>query len=176
MIGPVLANIFSNPTAANLTQNTVSRVAMETGLKSIGRPGFILIDKDISPQTKKYAATKEFLYQATCLAVYLLVIPPIFKNGSFALGKKLLFKNSKEFAHFDKFKDFKKILGDKAELAKYPLVRGTVELGSYIGSILGLAVLAPEVSHKTIHPLMRLIGMEKKPEKQAKEEKVDVKA
>lgn len=202
MIGAI-ANALTNSTLVNVTQNTAARVSIETTLKSIGRPGFILIDNDIPPETKKYAATKEFLYQAICLAVYLAVIPPIFKSGSFKLGKKLYgkthpefakFKNAKEYLDYHKYanrnlndrkaslskiKSEDKFLHDglKEDLLnnenpeKYSLMKGCIEAGTFIGSILGLAILAPEISHYTIHPIMRVLGMEKK-----KEDNLDVKA
>ena len=47
---------------------------------------------------------------------------------------------------------------------KYPLIKGTIELGSLIGSVFGLAILAPQISHYTIHPMLRMLGMEKKEE------------
>ena len=203
MIGSI-ANTLSNPALVNLTQNTAARVSIETGLKSVGRPGFILIDKDIPPETKKYAATKEFLYQAICLAVYLAVIPPIFKSGSFKLGKKMFgnthpefakFKNSKEYLDYhklatknlnerktsiSKMKDQDKFMHDglKEQLLnnenpeKYSLIKGCIEAGTFIGSILGLAILAPEISHYTIHPIMKAFGLEHKKENK----NIDVKA
>lgn len=189
-----IANGLSNSTLANIAQNTTASVSIETTLKSIGRPGFILIDNDISPDTKKYAAAKEFLYQATCLAIYLALITPVFKKGAFALAKKHIFKNKPEFAKFkdaNEYLDYynlasKNILNRRATLIKdhsrnkfmhdglreeltknktpekYPLIKGTVELGSLIGSVLGLAILAPQISHHTIHPMLKLLGMEKK--------------
>ena len=54
---------LSNSNFVNLTQNTAQRVSIETTLKAVGRPGFILIDEDIDPKTNKYAATKEFFYR-----------------------------------------------------------------------------------------------------------------
>ena len=198
-----LANGLSNSTLANIAQNTTASVSIETTLKSIGRPGFILIDNEISPATKKYAAAKEFLYQATCLAIYLALITPVFKKGAFALGKKIFkdapefakFKGASEFLDYHNFasksktnrranliKDYAKNkfrhdrlrdeLWSKDKPEKYPLIKGTVELGSLIGSVLGLAILAPQISHYTIHPMLRALGLEKK----QKTEKIDTKA
>ena len=189
-----IANGLSNSTLANIAQNTTASVSIETTLKSIGRPGFILIDNDISPDTKKYAAAKEFLYQATCLAIYLALITPVFKKGAFALAKKHIFKNKPEFAKFkdaNEYLDYynlasKNILNRRATLIKdhsrnkfmhdglreqltknktpekYPLIKGTVDLGSLIGCGLGVPILAPQMSHHTIHPMLKLLGMEKK--------------
>ncbi len=188
-----IANGLSNSTLANITQNTAARVSIETTLKSIGRPGFILIDNDISEDTKKYASAKEFLYQAICLVVYLAVIPPIFKNSSYKLGKKYFgkthpefykFKNMSEYLQYYKYasknlnerkesltkiKPDNKFMQDvlredllsKEKPEKYNLIKGTVEAGTFIGSIIGLAILAPQISHHMIHPIMRFFNFEK---------------
>ena len=88
MIGAIKSALTSSQ-LASIAQNTTQSVAIETTLKSIGRPGFILIDKDIDSDTKQYAAAKEFLYQATCLAVYMALIVPVFKKGGFKIAKEL---------------------------------------------------------------------------------------
>ena len=188
-----IVNTLSNSTLFNLTQNTAARVTIETTLKSIGRPGFILIDNDIDMKTKRYAATKEFFYQAICLCVYLALIPPIFKAGSFKLGKKLFGKEHPEFNKFkgmneylDYHKFAKKIYNDRvASLSKvksnnkfmhdglredlltnkepetYDLIKGTIEAGTFAGSIIGLAILAPQISHELVHPIMNFLHLDK---------------
>lgn len=205
MINGIINALTSN-TMVNLAQNTTARVATETTMKAVGRPSFILIDKDLDPKTKKYSATKELLYQLICLGVYLAVIPVVFKKGAFALAKKAYkntkgfehFKNSKEFLEFHKlatvgkkerlealqngaFKKFENrpeliniIKSDKSMTDEFALQKGVIEASSFVGSILGLAILAPEVSHHLIHPIMRGLGMEEKQPKADK--KVDVKA
>ena len=200
-------------------------------MKAIGRPAFILMDKDVDSKTKGYSAMKEFLYQAICLGVYLAVIPLVFKRGMFALAKHGIFKNTKGFEHFkncNEYLDYRKLasldLQERANVLagkidenitdpkkiesakktlnnlkeslkkfenkpdlynalqneknpeKYDMLYGTIEAGSYVGSLLGLAILAPEVGHVTIHPIMRALGLEKKPEKAEQNEKLDVKA
>ena len=192
MIGP-LTKALTNPTLTTLSQNTNASVATETVLKSIGRPGFILIDNDIDPDTKKYAAAKEFLYQATCLLVYAALVVPVFKRGAFKLAKNKIFKNSSEFQKFKSLKNYesyrkyaaksldsRKLLLQQHKLQdkftpeieqelitaekpdNYDLVKGVIEFGSITGSVLGLAVLAPQLSHAVIHPALRFIGMEEK--------------
>ncbi len=44
----------------------------------------------------------------------------------------------------------------------YSHIKGAIELGSTIGSVLGLAILAPQVSHAFIHPALKFLGMEEK--------------
>ncbi len=197
MIGPITSALTSSG-LTNLVQSTSSSVATETVLKSIGRPGFILIDNDISPDTKKYAAAKEFLYQATCLVIYMALVVPVFKKGAFKYAKNHLFKNMPD-AGFDKFKDLKtyalyrklseKTMEDRQHILnvnklqdrfspsirtelltkddpeKFSKIKGSIELGSLIGSVLGLAILAPQVSHAFIHPALRFLGLEKPKEK-----------
>ena len=214
MIGAV-KNFLTSSQLASIAQNTTQSVAVETTLKSIGRPGFILIDKDIDPDTKQYAAAKEFLYQATCLAVYMALIVPVFKKGGFQIAKKYIFKNTEGFEHFKDVKEYmhyrkladnpsvnnrlktlekerltdKTIIKDKynatlqAELSKekpdkFAYVKGAVELSNIIGSVLGLAILAPQVSHAFIHPALRFLGLEEKKAKQEAQQpaKLDTKA
>lgn len=212
MIGAV-KSILTSSNLANIAQNTTQSVAIETTLKSIGRPGFILIDKDIDSDTKQYAAAKEFLYQATCLAVYMALIVPIFKKGGFRLAKEKIYKNTQGFEHFKNVKEYmhyKKLadnpsinnrlktldkelivdgikVKDKyndtliAELHKekpetFKDVKGAIELSNIIGSVLGLAILAPQVSHAFIHPALRFIGLEEKKPKQGAQKNLDTKA
>lgn len=198
-----IANIITNPTLVNVAQSTNGTVASKTIVNSIGRPGFILIDNNISPETKKFAATKEFLYQACCLAVYMAVIIPIFKKGGFKLAKEKIFKNTNGFEHFDNFREyiFYRKLADNSQKAnrlaslektishknckvkdmynnyllnelnkdnpdKFVHVKGAVELSNLTGSIIGLAVIAPNVSQWLIHPFLKLLGMDDKHQKQ----------
>ncbi len=212
MIGAV-KSILTSSNLAGIAQNTTQSVAIETTLKSIGRPGFILIDKDIDSDTKQYAAAKEFLYQATCLAVYMALIVPIFKKGGFKLAKEKIYKNTDGFEHFKNVKEYmhyKKLadnpsinnrlktldkelivdgikVKDKyndtliAELHKekpetFKDVKGAIELSNIIGSVLGLAILAPQVSHAFIHPALRFIGLEEKKPKQDAQKNLDTKA
>lgn len=213
MIGAV-QKILTSSNLASVAQNTTQSVAIETTLKSIGRPGFILVDKDIDSDTKQYAAAKEFLYQATCLAVYMWLIVPVFKKGGFKLAKEKLFKNTHGFEHFTNVGEYlhyrkladnpsinnrqatlskelitsKNKVSDKynetllAELKKehpekFAYVKGAVELSNIIGSVLGLAILAPQVSHAFIHPALRFLGLEDKNKKaQNQSQKIDTKA
>lgn len=213
MIGAIKSFITSSQ-LASIAQNTTQSVAAETTLKSIGRPGFILIDKDIDPDTKQYAAAKEFLYQATCLAVYMALIVPVFKKGGFQIAKKYIFKNTQGFEHFKDVKEYmyyrkladnpsiknrkstldKERLIDKSSIRdkynnnlqkelekekpdKFVYVKGAVELSNIIGSVLGLAILAPQVSHAFIHPVLKVLGLEHKKDKEPQQNtKIDTKA
>ena len=50
MIGAI-TNALSSPTLASIAQNTAASVSIETGLKAVGRPSFILADKNIKPDS-----------------------------------------------------------------------------------------------------------------------------
>lgn len=201
-----ITKAITNPTLVDIAQNTNASVATETTLKAIGRPGFILVDNDIDADTKKYAAAKEFLYQATCLAVYMAIVVPVFKKGAFTLAKKYIFKGENGFSKFKSANEYlayhklaeKSLTNRTASLSKdhsihkfnhdglrddllknqkpemYSSIKGSVELGSLIGSVLGLAVLAPQVSHAFIHPVLKMLGLEDKSKKN--NNKVDTKA
>jgi len=175
-----IQNLISNPTIYNMTQSTVTQVTTETCLKAVGRPSFILADNKIDPQTKKFSATKEFLYQLLCLGIYLSLIIPVCKKSAFSLAKKIYkdepifkaFETSKEFSKFFKMNEQERAAklneinsnctnGDKftKENMNVDFAKGVTEVGSMFGSVAGLAILAPIVSHPLIHPIMKVLGM-----------------
>lgn len=186
-----IQSFITSPSLYNMTQSTVTQITTETCLKAVGRPAFILADKDIDPQTKKFSSTKEFLYQMTCLGIYLAAIMPILRKGTFALARKMYkdepvfkaFKNSGDFMKYYKMKDTEKAakleeinknLKDGNKFTKENInedfAKGLTELTSIIGSVTGLAVIAPVISHPLIHPILRTMGLDenkkddKKPE------------
>lgn len=194
MIPPIL----TNPAIYNITQTTQAQVAIETGLKAVGRPGFILLDNSIDNNTKKYSSMKEFLYQLTCMVVSLGVVIPVFKKGSFAIARKLFqdeavfqaFKKSDDFNKFRKLTQDEKISklneinsqnGKNFDLKDINenLAKGMIEVTSIAGSILGLSILSPLISRPLIRPVLKSIGLgeTKKEEPQQNEPaKVDIKA
>lgn len=192
-----ITNILTNPGLTRVAQSTSSAVSIETGLKAVGRPSFILADGKIDKKTKRYSAMKEFLYQATCLATYMLIIIPIFKNGSFKLAKKVFkdevalqkFNSTNHYLKYRKIATMPKenrakaleekankgifseellseLKNDKPEI--YNMAKGVIEFGNIVGSVLGLAIFAPQVSHMVVHPVLKALGMEEK--KGAKQE------
>lgn len=194
MIPPIL----TNQTIYNITQTTQAQVAIETGLKAIGRPGFILLDNGIDKNTKKYSSMKEFLYQLTCLGLSLGIVIPVFKKGSFAIARKL-FKDEAVFQAFKKSDDFNKYKklskSDKAirldeintatgknfkpEDINENLAKGMIEVTSIAGSILGLSILSPLISRPFIRPVLKALGMAENKndsKQQSDSAKVDVKA
>ena len=172
--------ILNNQKFANLAQNTMAAVAVETSLKALGRPTFIALDKNTKPETKKYSASKEFLYQALCLGIYLTVIP-LFKKGGYSIAKKVFSEDSavsrltqklqnpvrnakgKMVKGYDRFMYEYSLEKENGHLSpEIKKIKGGIEASSIVGSVLGLAVLAPQISHIVLHPIMNLLGLSKK--------------
>ena len=169
-----IQSFVTSPALYNMTQSTVTQITTETCLKAVGRPAFILADKDINPQTKKFSSTKEFLYQMTCLGIYLAAVMPILRKGTFALARKMykdepvfkVFKNSGDFMKYYKMNDTEKaakleeinktLKTEKITKDKIneDFAKGLTELTSIVGSVTGLAVIAPVISHPLIHPIL----------------------
>lgn len=186
-----IQNLISSPTLYNMTQSTITQVTTETCLKAVGRPAFILMDKNIDNQTKKYSSTKEFLYQLTCLGIYLAAVMPLLRKGTFAAAKKLYknepvfqaFKNSGEFLNYHKLDEAGKIAklneinqnlksGDKfvKENINENFAKGLIEVSSIAGSVTGLAVIAPIASHPLIHPILKVLGLDNKKDDKAEQD------
>lgn len=162
------------------TKGIMGAVVFTTALKAIGRPAFIYADKKSDPETKKYTAGKEFLYQLLCLGLTFAMILPT-QRMTFNASKKLM-KGVKELENIKTYKDFKTVCKDIDEFTpdakkllnttetglkgdarnKFNLVKGADEMGSFISSIVGLTIVAPLISHKILHPLMHALRMEKK--------------
>lgn len=196
-----ISGFITNPALVNVAQTADATMVTKTAVNAVGRPGFILMDNNIDSHTKKFAATKEFIYQIICMGIYIALIVPVFKAGAFKIAKNYLYKgmeNGKPIYEggFDKFKDAEEFLeyrkyADKAldtrkkDLAKgkkvskfnhdglredllskkdvelYPKIKGAIELGSILGSIIGLSVIAPQINNKLIKPVLSVFDMKK---------------
>ncbi len=44
----------------------------------------------------------------------------------------------------------------------FDLAKGSIELSSIVGSVVGLTILAPEISHLILHPIMKALHLEHK--------------
>ena len=168
-----IRSIMGNENFAKFAGGAAGAVYATTILKAAVRPAFIMADKKSAPETKKYTATKEFLYQALCLVIAVPMIP-ISKRIGFNLSKKFLSKEAelankigsvKQFEHFKKDHKAMDGLSDSAKQTM-TTVNGSLELGSFVGSILGLTLVAPIISHKILHPIMHAIGIDKKDKKE----------
>ncbi len=110
------ANILLNPKFVNFANNTKYTVTTESIFKATGRPAAIMMDNNVDKDTRKYAATKEGLYQALCLGIYLTMIPFIFQKYGFKIAQKILkgdkdlpaFKNAGEYLNYAKLAKMEK--------------------------------------------------------------------
>ena len=53
---------------------------------------------------------------------------------------------------------------------QYNIIKGAIEFGNIVGSVLGLAIFAPQVSHLIVHPVLKAIGMDEDSLKKGKAE------
>ena len=166
--------VIANPRAAEFAKNTVCAMAVETTLKASFRPTFIYCDKHANKQSKKYAATKEFLYQTFCLGLYLSLIKP-FKNKTYdILSKKLGAKDPEDKRKLDLYNAFQekiKLAKDKTSKRQledrfthllhtnkdYHFGKGVKELSSILSTVFILALCAPITSQIVLHPVMDLL-------------------
>lgn len=188
-------NILTHQKLTNTAKGIAGTVVLTTAIKAIGRPAFIYADKKSDHETKKYTAGKEFLYQMLCLGLTFAMIIPAQKLG-FKIAKKHM-KDITELKGIVNFKQFETVTKDLNELSTeaktilgsdklkdenksaLKLVKGGVELGSFIASILGLTIVAPLISHEILHPIMKWAGLSKKHDHKnntAETNKVNVKA
>lgn len=175
-----VSNLLRDKSVASFTKGVAGAVYMTTAIKAIGRPAFIYADKNSDQETKKYTAGKEFLYQILCLGLTFAMILPAQRLG-FKMAKKHM-KDIKELEGIKSFKEFETVTKDLNELSAeaktilgggvetlskesksaLKLVKGGGELGSFVASILGLTLVAPLISHKILHPVMKWVGLDKK--------------
>lgn len=171
MIG--IRRVTSNPKAAAFAQNTVCAIAVETTLKALGRPAFIYYDKNANGRSKKYAATKEFIYQSFCLGLYLSLIDK-FKGIAYnKLSKHLANKDPENKRKLDLYdteqakinaapkekkaameKVFHTMIQKNSDLK---FGKGVKELSSIGATVFILALCAPILSQIILHPVMSLI-------------------
>lgn len=206
-----VANILTNPAFANFAMNTKYTVTTESIFKATGRPAAIMLDKNVDLDTRKYAATKEGLYQLLCLGIYLTMIPLVFKKYGFKIAQKIL-KNDKDLPKFkdaDEYLTYAKLASrkkserndekllskisddlkaneeDKLSLKQrllsedkppeFPVAKGAIELSNLVGTVIGLAWIASELSNHILHPIMRMLGFENS-KKSAYNNKIDTNA
>lgn len=182
-----LRKVLANPHAADFAQNTVCAIAVETTLKAAGRPAFIYYDKHANEQSKKYAATKELLYQTFCLGLFLGFIKPV-KNKVYKTMTNWQAKkdpeNKRKIDLYNAFQDKIEKATDKTQKRNlrrkfahllhtdpdYHYGKGLRELSSIMSTVFILALCAPILSQIILHPVMDMIfGKSKKhPAEQAK--------
>lgn len=166
--------VLANPKAAAFAQNTVCAIAVETTLKATGRPAFIYYDKNANEQSKKYAATKELLYQSFCLGLFLSFIKPVKGFVYNKLSKYQSAKNPENKRKIDLYNDIQAKIDNAPTKAEknslerkfanllhtnpdYHYGKGLKEFSSIASTVFILALCAPILSQIILHPVMNLI-------------------
>lgn len=180
----IARNAVTNPKAAEFAKNTVCAMAVETTLKASFRPTFIYCDKHANKQSKKYAATKEFLYQTFCLGLYLSLINPVKDRVYKLISKKMAAKNPEDKRKLDLYDSFQSQIKQtkdknlKKQLQNrfthllhtnkdYHFGKGVKELSSILSTVFILAICAPITSQLVLHPVMDLIFKKKQEDEQS---------
>jgi len=185
-------NFLAKQGFANFAESMGGAIIFTTVLRAASRPAFIYADKTAEPEAKKYSAAKELLYQLLCLCITIAILPS-FKKGGFAIAKKAFAEKNpkikdifedieskkpyftdKKPDEVEKLKGFKRFLdrfkNEKPHSNETQLIKGSIELGSLVGSILGLTILAPQIGNLTLHPIMKAIGLKKEEKPQVNTE------
>lgn len=174
-----IRKVAANPKFAEFARNTVCAISVETTLKATGRPAFIYYDKHANKQSKKYAATKEFIYQTFCLGLYLSFIKPLSKKVYSFVGSRLASENPENKRKLELYDNFqKKIQNSKdAQVKKslenqlshllhtnkdYHFGKGVKEFSSIVSTVFILALCAPIASQIILHPVMNAIFKDNK--------------
>ena len=158
-----MLSIMSSPIFSDAVQNSVFQVMSEGSIKAVARPLFTLVDKNSTPEARKYSAIKEFIFQVLSLAFYFALVTPIVQKGGYKMIRKLS-KNNPKFAECQKhlnlksFLDARKAAKTDAEKAKFIYPKGAIETVNIAGSGIILTVLAPQFVNKLLlHPIMKSI-------------------
>lgn len=169
----ILLNMITSPSSAACVQNTVFQVMSEGSLKGIGRPAFTLMDKNGTPESRKYSATREFIYQFLCLGIYFAIVYPVFKNKAYKIVRKMKnFKGTEPFKP-ENFKTFSQLAGAVENKAKPDFIKakGLMEGISILGSALTLTAFAPQVVNRILHPIMGVVDKRINKKNTVKEQK-----
>lgn len=166
--------VMSSPIFSNAVENSIFQVISEGTLKAVARPVISLKDKNGTPETRKYYATKELIFQLLSIGFYIALVTPIVKKGGYQLLRKMLqdkpkFEKFKEFADVKKFMDARDAAEGTKEAEKFINPKGAIELTNMIGSGIILTILAPQVVTRIMHPIMGFVDkniFNKKPAQQ----------
>lgn len=85
--------ILGNESFKTFAAGAAGAIVTTTALKAVIRPAVVMTDKKLDPETKKYTAAKELLYQALCLGAAFSFIP-LSKKIGFKFAEKYITKDS----------------------------------------------------------------------------------
>jgi len=158
-----MVSLLTSPVFADNVQNSIFQVISEGSLKAVARPVITLYDKNGTPESRKYSATKELIFQTLSIAFYIALVIPFVQKGGYKLLRKKLkhrpeFAKLKEHENVTSFLKARKAAKTPEEEAKFVRPKGAIELVNMIGSGIILTVLAPIVVTRMMHPIMKSIA------------------
>lgn len=187
---------MSSPVFADNVQNSVFQVLSEGFLKAGARPVFTLIDKNGTPESRKYSATKELIFQTLSMVFYFAIVMTMVQKGGYRVIRQIIKKNPKlannpdfEMCLVNKtrkdFLDKRQAAVDAVNAAKdtvekakaiahknkFIQTKGVMEFVNILGSGVILTILAPKVVMKMLHPIMGAVDKHQKSKKASKEQK-----
>ena len=166
-IGPVFTKFVNNPKVIKFASDPTWPVAGLIISNAAFRPLFTLADPNVKPAAKKYSAAREFFHQCLCM-VSLFALSEKFKQFGFWAGKKAL-KNVDEFKNFNNYKEVQGFIKKGGNLLKkYPTINGSIIVGSMLGAIIALAIIAPKLNNWLLPPLLNKLGIKLKEEEEYK--------
>ncbi len=181
---------MSSPIFSEAVQNSVFQVLSEGSLKTVARPLFTLVDKNGTPESRKYSATKELIFQTLSMIFYFAIVMTMVQRGGYRLIRQIV-KNNPDFEMCAANKTRKEFL-DKRQAAidavnaaknaaekvkavahknKFIQTKGVMEFVNILGSGVILTILAPKVVMKVLHPIMGAIDKHQNSKKALKEQK-----
>lgn len=165
---PMMQSFVNNPGVVHFVKDPYTAISVETACKGTFRPAFTMMDTKAEIGARKFSAVSEAVYQFLCLGIYLAVIPK-FKHLGFKIGKHIIGKRpGTGFAQFKNYKEVKNFMRSHSLYDKFPLVNGSMIMGSIVGSVLALTIFAPKVVHAIMPNVLNTFGikLDKKPEKE----------
>lgn len=149
----LIVNALTSPSAANFVQNSTCQVLSEGCLKAVGRPAFTLMDKTATKEERSYSAAKEFLYQSLSMCAYFALIFPIRKN-TFKFLKYFDSLKKCDVVYSKTKEEFQQGLKNLKDEAMKTKIKGAQEFMSIAASGIILAIIAPQVVTRVVHPIM----------------------
>lgn len=124
-------------------------VAGIIGLNMITRPAFTMTNKDVEKNDRIYSASRVGVQEFIGLISHIF-LASAFEWGGFKLAKSLLKKN-KEFLEVPTYK--------AAKNSASSVVKGSIALGSMLGSVAALAFVAPTLNNLFLPSLLKAVGI-----------------
>lgn len=118
-------------------------------LNMITRPAFTLTNKDVDKSDRIYSAARVGVQEFIGLMSHLF-LASVFELAGFKLAKKFM-KDNKDFIKDNTF--------ELAKKSNSQVVKGSIALGSMLGSVAALAFIAPNLNNMFLPSLLKAVGI-----------------